>query len=167
MRGEPLDFLQDTYVNIYRYAASFRDGHARSFRGWGRTIATNVVRRARMRRRPAPQALPELAEPADTRPGPEGLVSGAEERRSLERAWLIVLLEYAAAFERLSARDRRALELVEVQGLSYAEATGLLGVGMSNLKMIIFRSRERIRDAIGAALASGRAHLREAARAGA
>jgi RNA polymerase sigma-70 factor (ECF subfamily) len=167
MAGEPLDFVQDTYVNVYRYASSFREDHPRSFRGWGRTIASNVVRRARMRCRPAPQGLLELAEPADTRPGPERVASGAEERRSLERAWLIVLLEYAAAYERLSERDRRALDLVEVQGLPYAEVTGVLGVSMSNLKMIMFRSRERIRNAIGAALSSSRTHLREAARVGA
>src|SRR5256885_710757 len=41
-RGDPLEILQDTYVNIYRYAGSFRDEQPKSFRVWSRTIAGNL-----------------------------------------------------------------------------------------------------------------------------
>ena len=33
---------------------------------------------------------------------------------------------------------------MEVEGLSYAEAGEILGVGRSNMKLIVFRSRKRI-----------------------
>lgn len=61
---------------------------------------------------------------------------------------MILLLHYAAAWEKLSTRDRAALEMIEVQGLSYAEAGRRLKVGRSNMKMIMFRSRKRIRTLI-------------------
>ena len=162
-RAEPLDYLQDTYVNLYRYAAGFRDEHRRSFRGWARTIATNVVRRAQMRLRPSLQALPEgLQEPADQRPTPDRVALSAEQQRSWSRAWVVVLLEYAEAWEQLSPRDRKALDLVEVQGLSYAEASRRLCVGISNMKMIMFRSRQRIRATIHSVLKADERHLANA-----
>lgn len=155
-RGEadPIEVVQDAFVNVYLYASSFRDEHARSFRVWSRTIAANVVRRARRRSAPSLQALPDgLQEPADARPDPEqGAVLG-EEQRLLARAWMLLLTRYAAAFEGLNARDRRALELVEIRGLTYREAARELGVGLSNMKMILFRARQRIRSAIGDELA--------------
>ena len=40
-RLDPGDLLQDTFVNVYRYAKSFREDHRGSFRSWVRTIAAN------------------------------------------------------------------------------------------------------------------------------
>lgn len=154
---DPLEVLQDAYVNIYRYAGSFRADEARSFRVWSRTIVGNLVRRARLPR-PARSldALPEgVGEPVDRKASPaEELVRG-EDVRAMARAWLIVMLQYAAAYERLSPRDRMALDMIEVQGLSYAEAGRRLRVGISNMKMIMFRSRRRIRAIISRQLLSG------------
>jgi RNA polymerase sigma factor (sigma-70 family) len=154
---DPLDLLQDAFVNIYLYAATFRDEHDRSFRVWARTIAGNVVRRSRLRgRRRSLYALPEgLQEPCDGAPGPAAEVAWREECLDLSRAWLILLLRYAAAFAELGARDRRALELVEIEGRGYREAARVLGVGLSNMKMILFRARQRIRLAVGRELAEG------------
>jgi RNA polymerase sigma factor (sigma-70 family) len=147
---DPLEVLQDAFVNIYRYAGTFRDEDVRSFRVWSRTIAGNLVRRARQPRiARSLDALPEgVGEPVDTGASPaEELVRG-EDARAMARAWLIVLLQYAAAYEKLSTRDRLALDMIEVQGLSYAEAGKRLRVGVSNMKMIMFRSRRRIRAII-------------------
>jgi RNA polymerase sigma-70 factor (ECF subfamily) len=154
---DPLEVLQDAFVNIYRYAGTFRAEDARSFRVWSRTIVGNLVRRARQPR-PARSldALQEgTSEPVDRRASPaEELVRG-EDVRAMARAWLIVLLQYAAAYDRLSPRDRQALDMIEVQGLSYAEAGKQLRVGISNMKMIMFRSRRRIRALISQRLQSG------------
>ena len=145
---DPLDLLQDTFVNVYRYAASFRTGGPVSFRCWVRTIAANVVRRE-LADRPR-RALKNLPLPADelVDPGrgpPLRLVAG-EETVLLCKAWLLFLQHYSLAFESLSARDRLALDLVEVQGLSYLETGALLGVGPSNMKMIMLRSRRRLQE---------------------
>jgi len=145
--SDPLEILQDTYVNVYHYAGGFREDRGNSFLGWARTIAANVVRRARMRKvRFSLQALPDgLQEPEDDRLGPAGNAEETEERQRLTRAWTLLLLHYAAAWQRLSSRDRTALDMVEVQGLSYTEAGQALRVGRSNMKMIMFRARKRIR----------------------
>ena len=147
---DPLEVLQDSFVNIYRYSKSFRNEDAKSFRVWSRTIAGNLIRRARHKSLVRPWAdLPEgTAEPVARRDSPADALVHAEAARATGRAWLIVLLQYAAAYERLSKRDRTALDLVEVQGLSYAEAGARLNVGLSNMKMIMFRSRRRIRSQI-------------------
>ncbi len=144
--GDAAELMQDTYVNVYRYAGGFREGTGHSFRGWARTIAVNVVRRARRRRALFLQEMPMgVGEPADQRAGPELCALVGEERQNLGRAWSILLMFYAQAFHQLSPRDREALTMVEVEGLSYAQAGERLGVGRSNMKMIMFRSRKRIR----------------------
>ncbi len=148
LRLDPAELLQDTLVNVYRYAGGFDETSAAGFRGWARAIATNVVRRASMRSRTlALSALPEgLDEPLDRRAGPALVVSSDEQSAGLRRAWILLLLHYAHGFEKLCARDRSALDLIEVQGLSYGEAGRILRVGRSNMKMIMFRSRRRLRD---------------------
>jgi RNA polymerase sigma-70 factor (ECF subfamily) len=143
------EVLQDTFVNVYRYAKSFRDHGPRSFRVWSRTIAGNLVRRGRFERRRSFQDMPAgLQEPTDRRAGPAAELLLAEDERLLQRAWCLLLLRYAAAFEQLNERDRAALHLIEVEGFSYQAACRELRVGLSNLKMILFRARRRIRAAI-------------------
>jgi RNA polymerase sigma-70 factor (ECF subfamily) len=147
---DPAEVLQDTFVNVYRYAQSFRDDGPRSFRVWSRTIAGNLIRRTRAPRgRCSLQAMPEgLQEPGDGRAGPPEELALGEEGSNLARAWLLLLARYAAAYERLAPRDRRALEMVELEDLPYSEACRRLGVGLSNLKMILFRARRRMRAAM-------------------
>jgi RNA polymerase sigma-70 factor (ECF subfamily) len=156
-RTDPLEILQDTYVNVYRYAGGFREDRGSSFLGWARTIAANVVRRAHMRKsRFSLQALPVgLQEPEDERMGPAANAEEEEQRANLARAWSLLLLHYASAWQRLSERDRTALDMVEVRGMTYAEAGQALRVGRSNMKMIMFRARKRIRALILEAMQGG------------
>ncbi len=153
-RLDPQELTQDVFVNIYRYSAGFRDEHSRSFKAWAQAISRNIIRRhISSRPHSTLQDLPEgLAEPADLRVGPDACASLCEERESLLGAWNLLLMHYAAAWSELSPRDREALTLVEVDGKSYAETCELLGVGMSNMKMIMFRARKRIRARIVASM---------------
>ena len=155
---DPNELLQDTFVNVYRYPRSFRDEHAGSFRVWVRTIAGNLVRRAGSRRaRVSFHALPEgLQEPADGNLNPAALAAAVDEGRILRESWTLFLLLYAEAWKELSDRDRRTLQLVEVEGRSYEDAGRELGVGRSNMKMIVFRSRKRIARRIERVLAASR-----------
>ena len=147
---DPGELLQDTFVNVYRY----REEHAGSFRVWVRTIAGNIVRRASGRRsRISFQELPEgLQEPQDDAETPELQLVRGEQEENLRSAWILFLSLYAQAWEELSQRDRRTLHLVEVENRSYQEAGRILGVGRSNMKMIVFRSRKRIARHMRAAL---------------
>lgn len=150
---DPAELLQDTFVNVYRYAGSFRGDRGHTFRAWARTIAANLLRRSR---RPRATRLLELpagpAEPEEPSAGPAEQAIGAEEQRRLAESWTLLLLHYAAAAEQLSPRDREALRLIEVEGLTYAEAGRRLRVGPSNMKMIMFRCRKRIRRHVGRAM---------------
>jgi RNA polymerase sigma factor (sigma-70 family) len=154
---DPADLLQDTFVNIYRYPKGFRDERASSFRVWSRRIATNVCRRAASKgsrpRLTAPETAAIPQDPADPRAGPGEDASSAEEAASLTRAWMILLALYATALRTLSLREQAALELIEVEERTYAEAARILRVGRSNMKMIVFRARKRIRAEIGRRLA--------------
>jgi RNA polymerase sigma-70 factor, ECF subfamily len=151
VRIDPSELLQDTFVNVYRYGASFRDDTASSFRVWVRTIAGNVLRRATTRgrlRRRGEISLEDLAqgpaEPAARSVAPHGRSIEVEEQRALGESWSIFLAHYARAYATLSPRDRCALHLVEVDGLSYSEACQRLRVSSSNMKMIMLRARRRL-----------------------
>lgn len=147
--ADPMDLLQDTFVNVYRYAASFRPEATGGFRAWGRTIASNALRRAKRRPAVLGANFSEMGETfdaaADRRSSPLAAAADLEATHHLARAYGMMLLHYAAAFDTLKERDREALRLVEVEGVSYAEVGRRLGVGRSNTKMIVFRARQRLR----------------------
>ncbi len=166
---DPLELLQDTFVNVFRYPGGFRDEGPESFRRWARTIAGNVLRRSVVRagvRRHGQLSLQVLAgcrqEPVDPSRGPQLRLVEGEEGHVLARAWLLFLVHYAQAYARLSERDRLALRLVEMEGLSYAQTGARLGVSPSNMKMIMLRSRRRLLKHLRAAL-GGPAGTRPAA----
>lgn len=147
------ELLQDTFVNVYRYPSGFRPEHAGSFRVWVRTIAGNAVRRARRRAAPRASALEEqLSEPCDPGASPLQQAYGREQALVFARSLRLLYTATLSAFERLRPRDRRALELVELEGQPYAEAGPRLGVPPENMKMIVFRARRRLLLEIGAAL---------------
>jgi len=162
---DPAELLQDTFVNVYRYPGAFREDHAGSFRVWVRTIAGNLVRRASVpRTRILFQDLPEgLQEPEDRTEDPADRALEVEQEQRLRGAWMLFLAHYQEAWRSLAQRDRRTLHLIEVEELSYEEAGRVLGVGRSNMKMIVFRSRKRIarrmRQAMNAAVFAPRGEL--------
>jgi len=147
---DPKDLLQDTFVNVYRYAGSFRPDASGGFRAWVRTIASNALRRARRRPVVLGTYFSEMGESfdaaADRRSSPHAAASDSEASHRLGKAYAVMLLHYAAAFDTLKDRDRAALHMVEVEGVSYAEVGRRLGVGRSNTKMIVFRARHRLRS---------------------
>lgn len=140
------EIMQDAYINVYRYAGSFRLNHDGSFRVWVRTIAGNLVRRSYSRRPTRRfEDMPEgFQEPADPKLGPAGLAQVGEEHDRLRNAWVLLMAHYKNAFNKLSSRDQYAMHLVEVEGLSYRDAGEKLGVRQSNMKMILFRARKRL-----------------------
>jgi RNA polymerase sigma factor (sigma-70 family) len=155
-RLDPKEVCQDVFVNVYRYSSGFRDEQPRSFRVWSGTIARNAIRR----RYTQPtglsfQDMPDgVSEPADPRRTPLAQILVEEERSQISGAWGVLLLQYLAAFEQLSSRDQDALHMIEVEGLTYSEGCDRLGVGMSNMKMIMFRARRRLRMHMAASMAN-------------
>ena len=117
---DPHELLQDTFVNVYRYAGSFRPEASGGFRAWARTIASTSMRRARRRPRTFGVAfsdldgegIPDIEDPVR---GPVDSAAQVEEVRDLRKAYALMLLQYAQAYGTLKERDQRALAMVEVE----------------------------------------------------
>lgn len=116
------DVTQETFVRVHRRLSTF-DGRSR-FSSWLFQVARNagidaVRSRARRLRReaampPAPVASPEAGHELD------------------------------AALASLSSKLREALLAVEILGLSYIEAGGMLGVPAGTVKSRVHRAREQL-----------------------
>lgn len=133
------DATQDAFLSAYRSLGRYRGG---SFSSWLLRIVTNasydILRRAK--RCPA-DSLDEgeeidqhesLADPGET---PEALV----ERRDLSRQ-----VQYALAT--LPPTQRVVVVLVDLQGLSYAEAARILRVPVGTVRSRLSRGRRAVRD---------------------
>jgi RNA polymerase sigma factor (sigma-70 family) len=142
------DVLQEVFLNIYRYPHRFLADKADAFRSWGHRIARNTLlkflkgqsRLARFR-----EIDDAFLQPEDTHTRrPDLAASEAESAVVVNRAYVLSLQLYLMHFQRLSAKERIALTLVEVDGISYRDAAAALNIRLENLKMVIFRGRRKI-----------------------
>jgi len=134
------DLVQDTLLRAYRAIHRFDGRHPRA---WLLTI----MRRAEMTRRR--EHRPCLLDDPDTdldRLSPA--TSATPEELVVDMTFDEVV---DAAFAALPLRDRQVVQLVHVDGLSYAEAAGLLGVPKGTVMSRLHRARNRIRDRLVAA----------------
>lgn len=145
MTGQPADaedLVQDTLIRAYRAADRFDGAHPRA---WLLTILRNThVNRGRRRR---PQllddpdvALARLEADQPDQASPEAIVvDGSFEAAVVE------------ALASLTPRFRRVVELVDLDGLSYAEAAQLVGVPVGTVMSRLHRARARMRSQLVAA----------------
>jgi len=152
-KADPGDVLQEVFFNVFRYPHRFDASRADAFRVWTAMIVRNTVLK-HMRSRSTGGGRKEVAlddlsdQPVD---GAHTPLSGALESEASEecsRAFIVYLQLYMQFYSMLSDRERRALHLVEVDGVSYREAADDLGIKLENLKMVIFRSRRKIHRAM-------------------
>ena len=142
------DVLQEVFLNIYRYPHRFQGDKSDAFRGWGHRIARNTLLKfikgeARLARF---QAIDdEVMQPEDMKVRrPDRAASDAETASVVNHAYLMYLQLYMLHYARLTAKECRALSMVEVEGYSYRDAAAELGIRLENLKMVIFRGRRKI-----------------------
>ena len=142
------DVLQEVFLNIYRYPHRFLADRADAFRGWGHRIARNTLLKflkGQTRLAQFRDLDEEVMQPEDVRGRrPDRAASEAESAVVVNHAYLMYLQLYLLHFGKLSAKERRALTLVEVDGVSYRDAAADLGIRLENLKMVIFRGRRKI-----------------------
>jgi RNA polymerase sigma factor (sigma-70 family) len=145
---DPQDVLQEVFLNIYRYPHRFQADRADAFRGWGHRIVRNTLLKflkSQSRTARFVEIDDEAMQPEDVRVRrPERAAIEAEAAAAVDRAYLLYLQLYLLHFGRLSARERAALTMVEIDGASYRDAAAALGVRVENVKMVIFRSRRKI-----------------------
>jgi RNA polymerase sigma factor (sigma-70 family) len=132
---EAEDAAQQVFLSAH--SAVLRGSPPRDAHAWLAAIARNECRsriHAHMRE---PLTLPDL--PSDL-PDPLAVAIRATD---LEAIW--------AAISSLPRRQRRALVLREVGGLSYHELGRALGVSQSSVESLLFRARHQVRALVAAA----------------
>lgn len=147
--AEAEDLVQDTLLRAFLAIHTFDGRHPRA---WLLTILRNTHINRNRRRRPELLDDPErtMATVADTSSSgetPEGLVVGATFDAVVEDA-----------LAHLPEDFRRTIDLVDIQGLTYAEAAEVLGIPVGTVMSRIHRARHRIRDRLAAADFAPRSH---------
>lgn len=144
MAGQPADaedLVQDTLVRAYRAIDRFDGAHPRA---WLLTILRNTHRnRARTR---IPALLHDDEDPA-------GRLDRGGDTRSAEDIVVDAQFEavVADALAALPALHRNVVQLVDVDGLTYAEAALALGIPRGTVMSRLHRARARIRTRLVAA----------------
>lgn len=131
--AEAEDLVQDTLLRAYRGIAGFDGRHPRA---WLLTILRNThINRNRRRR-------PELLRDPDA--GLDRVAVAADRTDAIVDDDLDV--EIVRALEALDEPFRRIVELVDIDGLTYAEAAEVLDVPVGTVMSRLHRARSRIRD---------------------
>jgi RNA polymerase sigma factor (sigma-70 family) len=132
--GEAEDVAQETFIRVWRNAASWRPGVAK-FDTWLHRVTLNLCYDRLRRRRERP-----VAEPPDTPdPGP------APDRGLLASD---VGMRVRRALQALPPRQREAIVLCHYQELSNIEAAGLMGVSVEALESLLSRGRRALKSAL-------------------
>ncbi len=132
---EAEDLVQDALVRAFRSIDRFDGRHPRA---WLLTIVRNTHVNRNRRRRPSLLDDPDApgAEVRDTAaPSVEDEVVGQTFEAAVE-----------ASLQSLSDDARRVIELVDLAGLSYAEAADVLEVPVGTVMSRLHRARRKIRD---------------------
>ena len=137
-RDQASDVTQEAFFSAYRNLRSFRGGSVKS---WLNRIAVNAAmdtQRAR-KRRPS-QPYPELEDeswqpPADESADPVTTALTTERHHALN-----------AALATITADQRTAIVLFDVEGYDYAEIAEMTGVSLGTVKSRIHRGRLALRD---------------------
>jgi len=133
-RAEAEDVAQEAMLRLWKQAASWRQGEAK-VSTWLYRVATNLctdrLRRARG------TSLDAVAEPEDGRP------SAAREIQ--DKARLAALDE---ALQALPERQRQAVVLRHIEGLSNPEIAEIMGVGVEAVESLTARGKRALKDAL-------------------
>jgi RNA polymerase sigma-70 factor, ECF subfamily len=143
-RDQAADAVQEAFFAAYRNLRSFRGGSVRS---WLSRIAINAAMdQQRLRRRRPAQPYPELEDeawqpPAGPDADPERTALQIERGRALH-----------AALAEITADQRHAIVLFDVEGYDYQEIADLTGVSLGTVKSRIHRGRLALRDRLAGSM---------------
>jgi RNA polymerase sigma-70 factor (ECF subfamily) len=130
-REDARDAAQETYVRVYRHLGRF--DARQDLMGWIYSIAVNVCRDAARRRRRSPLVAMEAPEGVEQARAEESLL--ARERRACVRQALAALPE----------KERAALVLRDLEGLTSEEVARVLGSRPGTVRARIASARAKVR----------------------
>lgn len=143
-RAEAEDVAQEAMLRLWRAAGVWRAGEAQ-LSSWLYRVTVNLCTdRQRSRARRRTEALDDVAEPADDRADTEAALLSRERADALQ-----------AALATLPDRQRQAVVLRHIEGLSNPEIAAILEVGVEAVESLTARGKR----ALTAALAGRKAAL--------
>ncbi len=143
-RAEAEDVAQEAMLRLWKVAPDWREGEAQVTTWLYRVVTNLCIDRQRSRGRHRPLALDEVAEPVDEAPGPLAGLMAADRMDAL-----------AAALAALPGRQRQAVVLRHIEGLSNIEIGRVMDLGVEAVESLTARGKR----ALAALLAGRRADL--------
>lgn len=132
-RAEAEDVAQETMLRLWRIAPEWRQGETR-VTTWAYRVATNLcLDRQRARRRKAQTALDDAPEIASDRPSAEGLLVRADRLAALQ-----------AALSDLPERQRQAVVLRHIDGLTNPEIAAVMEIGVEAVESLTARGKRAL-----------------------
>ena len=131
------DLVQETLLRAYRGVATFDGQHPRA---WLLTIMRNANINGHRRRRPA--LLRDVDDMGDRTDSRTPVAPSAED--VVTESWVDARID--AAMDRLPTRLRQAMQLVDIDQLTYDEAAAVLGIPSGTVMSRLHRARRRVRD---------------------
>jgi RNA polymerase sigma factor (sigma-70 family) len=148
LRADESDIVQETLLNVFRYARTFRPSVDHAFSTWSARIVRNVVLRQLRRQRQRPTISLDALDGFDVaaRPGadPALVLAEAEDRAEMVRGFRLWLQVYLCSYQTLTDLQKRVLHCVEVLGYTYREVGCELGMRVDAVKMVVYRARKRL-----------------------
>jgi RNA polymerase sigma-70 factor (ECF subfamily) len=136
-RTEAEDVAQEAMLRLWRMAPDWQQGEAR-VATWLYRVASNLC--LDRLRRSRPRGLGDVAEPEDTTPGVVARMIEADRVLALD-----------AALAALPDRQRQAVVLRHIEGLSNPEIAAVMDIGVEAVESLVARGKKGL-----AALLSGR-----------
>ena len=139
-RAEAEDVAQETMLRLWKVAPDWRQGETK-VTTWAYRVATNLcIDRQRSRGRKRQTALDDAPEVADAAPGAESRLQEAGRMAALE-----------AALAELPDRQRQAVVLRHLEGMTNPEIATILEIGVEAVESLTARGKRAL-----AAILSGR-----------
>lgn len=136
-RADAEDLTQEVFVRVFRSLHTYTPG---TMEGWLHRITTNLfLDQARRKQRIRFDNLSEEAERRLVSPGPG---PGQEHLDQLFEA------DIESALASLAPEFRAAVVLCDIEGLSYEEIAGVLGLKLGTVRSRIHRGRAQLRAAL-------------------
>jgi RNA polymerase sigma-70 factor (ECF subfamily) len=137
-RAEAEDVTQETFLRAWKQLPDWQP--KAKFSTWACTVALNLCR-DRLRKK-KPVLMDELPERVDTALRPEEALVSQQGIDSI-----------AAKIAALPERQREALTLCALEGMSNIEAAAAMDVGVRALESLLARARRSLRASLGAQMA--------------
>lgn len=134
-RAEAEDVVQEAFTKLWTDAYRFDSSKARFTTWFYRVVANRCLDRKRKVR---PSALPETYDAADNAPNAEERLQESHRGRAVH-----------AALADLPERQRLAVTLCYLEGMSNAEAAAVIGLSVKGLESLLSRARSALRTALG------------------